>query len=102
MAQWRIRSPEEFPRHWHKALTQGPQKDFVLERVLTERTARAKAEQFRLFRFCLREHPSNGTTKIMREQDCTHRTRVAWNPDVERWELLLTSSADPFSVAGLW
>lgn len=63
--------------------------DKVVVRRITEASVRREAEEFRLFRFCLRNYPSVPAARF--ERELKHRTRIAYNRERDLWELLLTS-----------
>jgi hypothetical protein len=92
MPRWRVKNPGAFPANFHEAMMAGEGVDKVVTRRYTEVSVRRDAEDFRLFRFCLRHYP--GYPAARPEMELKHRTKVRWNPDHRMWELLLTSRRD--------
>ncbi len=87
--RWKLYEPSAFPASWHDAMQEGVGKDKVCERFHTHHAAKSAQKKFQLFRFSLRNYPLHASSKV--HEALMHRTKVSFNRDFKRWELLLTS-----------
>lgn len=100
MAQWRYRDPNSFPPDFLRVMRQGEGVDKLVSVRKTERGAKADQEQFRLFRFCLRQHGAHEAS--LHEFSLVHRTKLRWDRESGQWLLLLTSRRNVLEdVAGM-
>ena len=63
--RWNLKSPGNFPANWHSMLERGIG-EYYLGFGRDEREARALADRFRHFRFCLRAFPGYAASAIER------------------------------------
>lgn len=96
MAQWRYKNLGQFPPDFHLAMLAGPGDDKVLGRYMTQGGATRAQVEWRIFRHSIRHTPSSHQL-FEAERACYHRTRIDWNDQEKRWELLLTSKPSALS-----
>jgi hypothetical protein len=89
MAYWRLKALETFPRLFHEALMKGEGDEKVLARRLRKEAAVADRLNWNIFRYNVRQGPPSALRT--QEESLIHCTRIAYNPDLRMWELLLTS-----------
>lgn len=89
MAYWRVRNPDDFLPSFHDAMRQGEGQDKIAWAGYTREGLNRAAEDFRLFRFCIRQYPSHPLYKV--ERGLIHRTHKAFDRQTRQWRLLLNS-----------
>lgn len=92
MAKWRFKPPGRFPMDFHRAMLEGPGVDKLVCQTYTYDGIKSRQWDFMLFRYCLRKDPGHPTSSA--EFLYRHRTRVAYDPHRQLWQLLLTSRED--------
>ena len=86
MAKWRLRPPGEFRLLWHKVMDLGPGRHTIW-RAQADYAIKGMQEDWRLFQFCLRNHPHHATAQKLDTFD----RRMFCKRDFERggWRLEL-------------
>ena len=90
MPEWRVRPVASFPPRFIAAMEAGEGRDKLLWEGITAIGARDAQNQFRIFRYSLR-NSGGTTTAAVFERALLHRTRVCRAPDGILWQVRLTS-----------
>jgi hypothetical protein len=90
MMKWKARAPDIFPAAWHQLLREEPGlRPFVIADSVLEHTIRLQQRRWQVFLLSCRTH--GGQYQLLAER-YNFRTRVRFNPSLDRWELLLSIS----------
>ena len=85
--QWKLKSPGDFPANWHSLLLQGPG-EYYLCYEKDAGCARAKADKFRHFRYCLRHFPGYPASATERDLVIKLKTRKNDEGYFEIWVII--------------
>lgn len=87
--RWQLYDPSTFHAGWHDAMQAGEGRDKVMQRFHTAQAAKIAQLKVSLFYYSLRNYPLHLSAQVYAK--LKHRTRLAYNHNLQRWELLLTS-----------
>lgn len=83
MAQWRLRPPAEFAKHWHEVMTRR-EGEHVIYAGLARSSAERQQVEWRMFQYSLRNHPSHPTAQNL-SAGVHFRTSLQFDASMNKW-----------------